>query len=86
MSETRNGLPIYRPDVGDRVFLHETTHWILGDNNPARGTEWECEGIVTRVYSNNSIDVRWDNQRTNTYKALDGDIRPVYENAEEVLI
>lgn len=64
--------------VGDRVHLLEITNWILGENNPAVGTEWYCEGVVTGFYNGtHGINVAWDNGYTNSYQVAHGDLELV---------
>lgn len=42
--------------------------YIIGPNNPKVGTSWECIGEVVDL-SGGSIDVRWENGESNTYKS-----------------
>lgn len=72
-----------RFEVGDRVHLLETTSWIICDNNPAIGTEWYCEGIVTSYSDSGNFNVDWDNGRSNSYNLIDEDIELV---SQEILI
>ena len=53
-------------NIGDRViFVNNPEGYSIGRSNPIKGSEWFCEGIVTKVGS--SIGVAWDNKEHNSY-------------------
>lgn len=62
--------------VGDRVNLVDIGDYYLGPANPEVGSEWECEGTVTRI-SDETIKVNWDNGTTNWYSGLHSDLEIV---------
>jgi hypothetical protein len=48
---------------GTKVFLtNPSKTYTIGPTNPLRGTEWECEGVVT-----GNCSVRWKNGSSNCY-------------------
>ena len=55
---------------GDIVYLIQNNKHILGLYNPARGTKFECKGIIVDVVSNYLI-VRWNNKTINIYDEED---------------
>jgi hypothetical protein len=36
-------------------------------NNPLRGTDYACDGTVTRIGGGGGVYVMWDNERLNVY-------------------
>lgn len=52
--------------VGDRVMLSADTIYYTSNDNPAIGSEWECEGVVTKN-DGGWVHVDWDNGYHNTY-------------------
>ena len=72
-----------RFQVGDRVVLLSTTSWVICSNNPAVGSEWYCEGVITAANRDGGLNVDWDNGCHNAYHERDNDIELVNE---EILV
>jgi hypothetical protein len=50
----------------DRVAFAAESSYSIGESNPVLGSQFECLGAVTNV-SRSSVQVLWDNGKSNTY-------------------
>lgn len=61
-------LSYYSCSIGMKVLLTcPNKGYLIGRDNPAINTKWECEGVITEKY-NGAINVVWNNGRGNSYK------------------
>lgn len=61
-------------EAGDRVYYVSGRH-CLRDNNPLKGSRFECEGTVVGTNSSegayHQVQVNWDNCTNNSYNHSD---------------
>lgn len=60
--------------AGDRVILLSHTTHSTGKYNPAKGSEFFCEGTVKSISVSGSLRVNWDNGTHNFYESKNNDL------------
>ena len=66
-------LAVNEAEVGMEVKLtHPDPGYGTGLSNPTVGTKYECEGEIVGIANSGSIQVRWSNGTSNSYK--DGEL------------
>lgn len=60
--------------AGDRVILLPNTTHSIGKYNPAKDSEFFCEGTVKSISVSGSLRVNWDNGTHNFYESKNNDL------------